>query len=167
MIMKSSVCLAALAALVAIATGCSKESEASVQKSASPAVASPASPAASQVKTDTYEVALVADGECKKDQVCSLKVNLKAQGEYHINDEYPYKFVGQESDGVDFQGKTSFSKSAGDFSKTGEKTGVLTIKFKATKAGATTVKGKFKMSVCSKDKCLLQEPDLELSVPVK
>jgi hypothetical protein len=106
-------------------------------------------------------------GECKKDQECAITVTLKTLNEFHLNKSYPYKLTVEDASGIDWQGKKVFSKQTGDFAEQGETVGVLTARFKATKAGATTVKGKFKMSVCSKDKCQLDEPEVQVALNVK
>ena len=106
-----------------------------------------------------------ANGECK------IELHLEAQGEFHVNKEYPYKFKASDAAGVEFLGKDPggknvFSKAAGDFalSPSNEKLGTMTLRFKPAHAGAVTIAGQFKLSVCSAANCMLETA--QVSVPV-
>jgi hypothetical protein len=114
--------------------------------------------------------------ECKANAVCTVKVTLQAQNGFHVNKDYPYKFKADEVAGIEFQGtdaggKNVFSKAAGDFVIKADKNpaveGVLTIKYKAAKAGDAKITGKFKLSVCSDANCQMDTADLALPVHAK
>jgi len=45
--------------------------------------------------------------------------------------------------------------------------GVMKVHFKAAKAGAMTIPGTFKLSVCSAENCQLETADLSIPVVVK
>ena len=97
------------------------------------------------------------------------RVKLVALGDFHVNDEYPYRFKANEAPGVDFGGtdalgKGVFSKSAGDWHKADAKSGVMTVKFTPREKGEKTITGMFKLSVCSAANCLLEQR--ELTTPV-
>ena len=107
---------------------------------------------------------------CKKNEDCTLTLRLEAQGAYHINDSYPYKFTpGPTKDGkpenVEFA-KATFSKAEGDFKKEGEKVATMTVKFKAT-AALATIAGVYKISVCSEQNCQLEQQEVTLKVDAK
>ncbi len=113
-----------------------------------------------------------APGDCAAGSACSVTVTLVATGAFHVNDEYPYRFKADEAAGIEFlgtdgNGKTTFSKAAGDWQKTGEKTGTLTVKFVAKDPGQKTVGGTLKLSVCSAQACLLEQRQVTASVLAK
>ncbi len=110
-------------------------------------------------------------GACKKGEECVLTLRLEAQGAYHINDTYPYKFTPAKKDdkplseNVEFV-KDSFTKVAGDFTKDTEKVGTMTIRFKPTAAKGKII-GIYKMSVCSEQNCQLEQQEIQLDVDAK
>jgi hypothetical protein len=120
---------------------------------------------------DNYFIDAAPDA-CTAGSVCVLRLKLTATGDYHINDEYPYKFKAEDAGGVEFQGtdgagKNVFSKAAGDWSKDGEKNGTMTVKFKPADKGSKSITGTFKLSVCSAQNCLLKAAQLSVPVTVK
>ena len=113
--------------------------------------------------------ALVQDG-CAAAPSCRVELKLVATGEFHVNDEYPYRFKadalpGFEFLGTDSNGKNVFSKPAGDWTKADAKSGVLAVKLLPATAGAetraaATLSGVFKLSVCSSQTCLIDQPQV-------
>ncbi|MDF2693887.1 MAG: hypothetical protein K0S65_2270 [Labilithrix sp.] len=98
-----------------------------------------------------------------------MTIKLAAAGSYHVNKEYPYKFVATPVPGVDFLGKgeaTLFSRNSGDFVEQGEKNATMTVRFKPTAPGEARIAGTYKFSVCSEDQCQIEQEKLELAVPV-
>jgi hypothetical protein len=98
-----------------------------------------------------------------------MTLRLAAGGEYHVNKEYPYKFIAGAAPGVQFLGNgdaNTFSRAAGDFHEDGEKAATMTIRFKPTAAGEAHVSGTYKMSVCSAENCQVETPTVNLDVPV-
>ena len=99
---------------------------------------------------------------CEKGAACSLALTLVATGAYHVNDEYPYRFKGEDVDGLSFlgtdsAGKNVFSKAAGDWQKVDAKTATMTVKVSPSDPGPKTVAGTLKLSVCSADNCQLDQ----------
>jgi hypothetical protein len=95
-------------------------------------------------------------------------LKLAVTGEYHVNKEYPYKFVATPG-AVDYLGKgdpNTFSRANGDFAEDGEKAATLTVRFKAKQAGDATVAGTYKLSVCSAENCQIEQQAVTLTVPV-
>ena len=169
--------LAAAGLAAGVAVGCSKASAASSRAqdemaAVSPPIPSPPSPRDGHAASDdNYFVDAVPDA-CAAGTLCTLRLRLTATGDYHINDEYPYKFKADDAAGVEFQGSDSngknvFSKSAGDWSKDAEKSGTMTVKFKAADKGSKTIAGTFKLSVCSAQNCLLKQAQLSVSVAAR
>jgi hypothetical protein len=106
---------------------------------------------------------------CKAAEECSVTLKLTPTGEFHVNKEYPYKFLATPAAGVSYLGKSdanSFGKQWGDYVEQGEKLGLLTVRFKAAAAGEARVTGKYKLSVCSAAQCLIEEQQVDLAVPV-
>lgn len=143
--------------------------------------ATPAPPSSAQSAEGQQEIGL-NDGSfvlaaqppasCAPGATCTVPVKLEAQGEFHINDEYPYKFVakdatGAELQGTDPQGKNVFSKAAGDFAKESPKVALMNVKLKPSSPGKVNVSGTYKFSVCAESKCKIETAPVSFSVDVK
>ncbi len=118
----------------------------------------------------TLDAAPAAD--CTAGGNCAVAVKLAATGDYHINQQFPYKFTAAPAAGITYLGSDAqnpqvFSKTAGDFSIDGEKNATMTVKFKAAQKGAVSIAGTFKFSVCSAQNCQLEQQDVAVSVTVK
>ncbi len=155
---------------------------ASGKLSASGSPAAPAAPAASappageplasaRGRVDGKNFALdVSSPGCRVDTDCAVTIRLEPVGAYHVNKEYPYKFVAQAAPTHTFLGKddpNTFSKTAGDYREDGEKSSTMTVRFRAKSAGEAKVTGTYKMSVCSAENCQIETPRVELAVAVK
>ena len=125
------------------------------------------------IRGDNFVLIASFPDACKVGADCTLTLRLEAQGAYHINDSYPYKFTPTidtkdkkvdppKCENVEF-GKEQFSKANGDFKKDGEKTGTLTVTFKPT-APKGKIVGVYKMSVCSEQNCQLEVKPITLDV---
>lgn len=123
--------------------------------------------ASAHVTGKNYALDVSAPG-CKAGQDCAMTIKLLPGGEFHVNKEYPYKFVATPHAGVTFLGKTDanqFTRAAGDFVEQGEKAATMTVRFKPA-AGEQRVGGTFKMSVCSADQCQIEQAQVDLPVTV-
>jgi hypothetical protein len=161
-----------------VASGCSKGSDgtdAPVRgESGSNAVSArplQASDCAHAVCADNFFVDAVP-ASCVAGAPCALTLKLVATGDFHINDEYPYRFKADDAPGVAFlgtdaNGKSTFSKTAGDWQKAEEKAGTMTVKLLVADRGAKTVGGNFKLSVCSSQACLLEQRQVTVNVVTK
>jgi len=171
--------LAASAVAVMLLGGCSKAEDAAKPGSGtlaltapSSAPAAPAAACAHAACADNFYVdAVPADG-CAAGSPCTLAVKLVATGDFHINDEYPYRFKADDAPGVEFlgtdaAGKGSFTKGAGDWKKTEEKSGTMTVKFTPAASGPKAVSGTFKLSVCSAANCLLEQRPVSATIVAK
>jgi hypothetical protein len=166
--LKLSLGLAVVSAgtILAVVAGCSKESEAATSREQAPVAALQA-----HVDGNNFKIDATSAG-CKAGAECTITMRLEATGEYHINDNYPYKFKANDAAGVEFLGKDGagknvFSKTAGDFVKEGEKVGVMTVHFKPAAKGTVTVAGVYKLSICSNANCLLEQANVSVPVEVK
>jgi hypothetical protein len=109
-------------------------------------------------------------GGCHAGASCTVSLQLSALGDFHINDQYPYRFRADEAPGIEFAGtdpagKNVFSKSANDWHKTDAKTGVMSVKLSG--ASAATLAGTFKLSVCSEQNCLIDQPHVSTPVAIR
>lgn len=110
--------------------------------------------------------------DCAAGATCSLTIKLVATGEFHINEDYPYKFKADDAAGVEFlgadpAGKNVFSKTASDWRKKDEKSGAMTVAFRAADKGSKSVGGTFKLSVCSAQTCQLEQQQVQATVAVR
>jgi hypothetical protein len=110
---------------------------------------------------------------CAANAECKVDLRLEAQGDFHVNKEYPYKFKATAVSGVTYLGKDPggtdlFSKAAGDFAldTSNEKVGTMTVRFKSANKGAVSIGGTFKLSVCSAQNCQLEQATVTVPVTV-
>lgn len=154
--------------------GCSKSEAAQAtggadhSKAAGPAAAACAGHA---VCADDFLVDVAVPQGCSVGTPCSATLQLVAKGDFHINDDYPYRFNADETTGVRFEGtqaaaRNVFSKPAGDWQKTNAKSGEMKIRFVPLDGGSKTIAGTFKLSVCSAGACLIEQPRVSASVAV-
>jgi hypothetical protein len=111
-------------------------------------------------------------GDCAVGATCGVTLKLTATGEFHINQDYPYKLKADDAPGLEFlgtdaAGKTTFSKTAGNWQATDEKSGVLSVAFRPAASGSKTVTGTFKLSVCSAATCQLEQQQVSTTVAVR
>lgn len=111
-------------------------------------------------------------GDCPAGANCSAKLTLVATGDFHINDQYPYKFTADDAAGITFRGTDRggskvFSKDADDWHKTGAQSGVMNVAFQAADKGARSITGNFKLSVCSAASCQLEQQTVTVPVAVR
>ena len=96
---------------------------------------------------------------CASKTACEARLVLTALGNYHVNKDYPFKFVGDPAPALQLDG-------TGSFALEDAKRGTLTVRFRPEAPGATKLVGTLKLSVCSDDTCEIETPKLELTVPV-
>jgi hypothetical protein len=154
------------------ASACSKARDA-VTRGTSETQALSASPAdcGHAVCADNFFVDAVP-ASCNAGSPCSVTLKLVATGDFHVNDEYPYRFKADDAPGVAFlgtdqNGKNTFSKAAGDWQKADAKSGAMTVKFIPADANAGSIAGTLKLSVCSAGACLLEQRQVTANVSTK
>ncbi len=162
----------AFALLIAFAPAelaCSKDSAAANARSATADLGTPPAPHADSTN---FKVDAHLAGDCSAGATCTVAIDLQALGVYHINNEYPYKFKANDAAGVEYlgsdpAGKNVFSKDAGDFTASGEKSATMNVRFKPAAKGPATVSGIYKLSVCSPQNCQVEQADIATPVTVK
>jgi hypothetical protein len=147
----------------AVTAACSKDSAAATRPSQAEKVA-----AGPHADGDHFSVDAAPIGACGPGAECAIAIKVTVRDEFHVNPDYPHKFITQDVAGVEFLGKDPakknvFSKAAGDFVSSDPKSAVLTVRFKS-QAGSPTIGGTLKLGVCSDQNCLI--PSVDLAVPV-
>jgi hypothetical protein len=154
------------------AVGCSRSEAAQPAGGADHSkAAAPAAACGHAVCADDFLVDVTVPQGCSVGTLCSATLQLVAKGDFHINDDYPYRFNANETAGVRFEGtqaaaRNVFSKPSGDWQKTNAKSGEMKIRFTPLERGAKTIAGIFKLSVCSEGACLVEQPRVLASVAV-
>lgn len=134
-----------------------------------PAPAPPPEPPPAQVVSPkvgeaTYSVWMQSSGRYKAGQQGVVEVVLVPKGEFHCNDQYPYKMkLGAAPAGVTYP--TPVVRGEG-ISVSPSRT-VLRVPFVADSAGEARVAGKFFFSVCTSQQCVMDSRDLSVSVKVE
>jgi hypothetical protein len=157
-----------LGAFAAVEMACGKDSAASTARESVPVHVA----AGPHVDGSHYTLDAAPASDCAVGANCAITVKLAVSGEYHVNQQYPYKFTAAQAGGVTYLGTDAggpnvFTKTAGDFAIGDEKTATMTIKFKVGQKGPATVGGTFKLSVCSSQNCLLEQQDVSVNVTAK
>ena len=159
-------------ALACVLLGCARDRHPTGDTAGDPAASRPRPDACPHAACgDDFFVDASSGGGCTVGGTCAAVFALVASGEYHINDEYPYKFKADAEPGVEFlgtddAGREVFSKSAKNWTKTGERTGTMTVTFRPLQKGITAIAGTFKFSVCSAKNCELEHRTLKAAVEV-
>jgi hypothetical protein len=172
---KRTLCHAPLVALAVFAAACSKEGRAASQdqnREGTSAQGAPQSDCGHTACGSNFFLDAVTPADCAAGAKCAVNVKLVATGDYHINDDYPYKFKAEDAPGVEFlgadtAGKNTFSKGASDWQKKDEKSGVMTVAFRPEDRGQKTIGGTFKLSVCSAANCQLEQQAIKTTVAVR
>jgi hypothetical protein len=164
--------LALSGASVPLAAGCGKDGRAAAQGRDDLVPPAPQSDCGHSACGSNFFLDVSPPTDCVVGATCNVTVKLVATGEFHINDEYPYKFKADDAPGVEFlgadaAGKNVFSKVASDWQKKDEKSGVMKIAFRAADKGQKSVGGTFKLSVCSAQNCQLEQQPVQAAVAVR
>lgn len=151
-----------------VVTASAPASAAAAVDAGKPKAAGKLQPAKAHVDGKNFALDVASPG-CHAGEDCTMTIKLVAGSDYHVNEEYPYKFVAAAAPGITFLGKgdaTTFSKASGDFVEEGEKAATMTVRFKPTAPGEAKVSGTYKMSVCSADQCQIEQQPIALAIPV-
>jgi hypothetical protein len=138
---------------------------------AAPSVSAKVPPkfASAGVNGNHFQLGLSAQDDCAVGAECTGSISLTATGGYHINNEYPYKFIGDASGNYDWisSGANSFSKAGGNFAKTSETTAVMSFRYRGKAPGAARLSGTYKMSVCSEANCQIEVQAIGAGITVR
>ncbi len=116
----------------------------------------------SEVKTDIFALTMQPSGAYKAGEAGRVDIVLEAKPPFKVNQEYPYSFALNETQGLSFASK----KVQKDAVKLEHKRATMAVPFTAEEAGKHTISGTFKFSVCTEEQCLIKKEDLALAVDV-
>jgi hypothetical protein len=102
-------------------------------------------------------------GAYTKSAAAKVEVQLEAKAPYHVNEKYPIKLELAPTEGVKFDAETL----GRDQVALQHQRAVMTVGFTPETAGAKTIAGKLKFSVCTQERCLMETRELALSVDVE
>ena len=130
-----------------------------------PAPAPPPEPVVSPaVGEASYSVWMQSSGRYKAGEQGFVEVVLVPKGDFHCNDQYPYKVkLGAPADGVTYPTPVV----RGEGVSVSQRRTVLRVPFVAQSAGDARVAGKFYFSVCTSQQCVMDSRDLAVSVKVE
>jgi hypothetical protein len=143
----------ALAAVAAGAAAC-KRKEAAPDRRGAAAVPVPP-PLAGKA---FYRVDAGPGTPCTAGAPCEARLVLTALEGYKVNKDYPFKLVADPAPGLTVDG-------TGTFVLDDARSGTLTIRYRAAKAGTARLTGTFKLSVCTDEQCEIEQPKIELELP--
>ena len=138
--------------------GCKRNRDGGPGEGAKPAPGAPPLPAPLAGKS-FYRLDAGPQTPCTAGAPCEARIVLTALAGYKVNKDYPFKFVADPVPGVTVDG-------TGTFSFDDARSGTLTLRFRAAQSGRARFSGTFKLSVCTAEQCEIEEPKLELSIPV-
>jgi hypothetical protein len=104
-----------------------------------------------------YRLDAAPQPPCAATAPCELRLVLTALGDFHVNAQYPHKFVGDVVPGIAVEGTSALTID-------GPKTGTLVVRFRAAQPGAAKLRGTFKLSVCNDDRCEIETPTITMPI---
>lgn len=120
--------------------------------------------APTKVDEQNYSLSMQSSGAYKAGEQGFVEVVLVPKGEFHCNQEYPYKMkLGAPPAGVTYP--TPMVRTDG-MSLSAERA-VMRVPFVPQNAGDTRVEGKFYFSVCTSEQCVIDNRDLAMTVKVE
>ena len=141
----------AFVVLVACKSAPAPATTAPTPATAAPVSTTPPAPAAGNVLASDAKYRIEVEQPASCAQGCEAKLVLKALGPYHVNAEYPTKFV----PAADVAIKTSFEIPE-------PTTGVMTL---GLRPGTSRVEGTFKLALCTDDICEIEAPTIAFELP--
>ena len=150
--------LALAPALLAALAACH---DAAAVASAPPTPSAAPGPAAARAQAAYYTAELRAGSEpCVHGKACRATIRLAALGKYHVNEEYPFRFVPDAAPGVSFGAERPLVHEDAQH-------GTLDIELTPAAAGTLRLAGVFKLSVCSESACQIERPRLGIDLSVE
>lgn len=115
-----------------------------------------------QKKGGSFSAYLSAKPSYKKGQPATVTAIVNALGEYHVNQEYPYKFkMGTAPAGVTYPEAVVRSVSRT------EKRATMPIPFTPDASGTATISGECALSVCTDSNCVIEKVPLSVTVKIE
>ncbi len=107
------------------------------------------------VAHEAFDVEVSAQ-ECNSAR-CDIDFVVRAKAGFHVNADYPHRFVKDEDKGVDVADVKAASST--------EHEKKLTATYARTASAATLIRGRLFLSVCTDDRCLIEKVPISLDVP--
>lgn len=115
-----------------------------------------------ETKSASYSAFMSGAGKYKAGEQGAVTAIANALNEYHVNQNYPYKFtLNAAPAGVSYPETT-----IRNVSRT-EKRAAITIPFTASSAGPVTISGTLSLSVCTDSNCVVEKVPLSVTVKVE
>lgn len=110
----------------------------------------------------TFTAAMTAAKSYKATEPASVEVVVDALGPYHVNDKYPFRVkLSAAPDGVTYP-----ATDVKDVQRT-EKRATIKVPFTPTKPGSYEIKGTCSLSVCTDERCVIEEAPVSATVRVE
>jgi hypothetical protein len=126
------------------------------------AVASAPDVKGDEKKGAAFSAYMSGAGSYKAGQAGTVTAVVNAIGEYHVNQEYPYKFTLNAAPAGVAYGETVVR----NVSRT-EKRASISIPFTPSSAGTATISGVCSLSVCTSSNCVIEKVPLSVTVKVE
>ena len=101
--------------------------------------------------------AVAATAPCRAGATCEIRIDATAIAPYHINREYPHKFVPSQDPALAFE-------KPGELQVADDRTGSMTVKFRPARSGDLRIAGVFKIGVCTEEECQIEEAPIAVAV---
>jgi hypothetical protein len=117
----------------------------------------PAEPTLGKLDEKNFSLEMKASGPYKVGQPGNVEIVLEPKGEFHCNQEYPYKLkLGPAPDGLTYPQQIVKTDAI-----TVEPTrAVMKVPFTANKPGEAKVSGNFYFSVCTSQQCVIENREM-------
>lgn len=102
----------------------------------------------------------VVSGTCHVGVPCVVTLQVAARGSFHVNQEYPHKFVAEEPEA------RTFRRSREAFAAPGQDVVTLVVSFVPDTAGGARLSGQVKTSACDDGTCAIETPRVSVVIPV-
>jgi hypothetical protein len=155
-----------LSALVCGVWGCKGSSSppTPTPEAAAPVEGKPAEPTMGKLDEKNFSVEMKATGPYKAGQQGTVEVVLEPKGEFHCNQEYPYKIkLGTAPAGITYP--QPIVKTDAIVVK--PEKAVMKVPFTPEKPGDAKVSGNFYFSVCTSQQCVIENRELAVMVKVE
>ncbi len=129
---------------------------------ANEASSEPSSSVRSRYEDELYTLEISPRGTFQRGRPGAVAIHLEAKGEYKCNVEYPYKFKAHEREGVTFERAVTRK----DAMTINDKRCSMDVALTPDAAGKKTVEGTFSFSVCTDQRCVIEQRELGLTIAV-
>lgn len=124
----------------------------------------PAEPTLGKLDEKNFSLEMKATGPYKVGEPANVEVVLEPKGEFHCNQEYPYKIkLGTAPEGIAYP--QAIVKT--DAITIEPAKAVMKVPFAANKPGEAKVSGNFYFSICTSQQCVIENRELAAMVKVE